>query len=73
MPPVLHVALDELPARCTQEVFARQVGPRDRESHHVLELIPKPERAARLVISSPGPEAGADILIEQPAIHQHVE
>ena len=73
VPPVLHVAFDELPAGGAQQVLARQVRPRQQQRHHVLQLIAEAEGAARLVVAGARPEPAADGLIEQPAVHQHVE
>ena len=49
MPPVLHVALDELPRRRAQQVRATQVRPRVQQRQHVLQLIAEAKGAARLV------------------------
>ena len=73
VPPVLHVAFDELPAGGAQQVRARQVGPREQQRHHVLQLIAEAERAARLVVAGARPQPAAHVLVEQPAVHQHVE
>ena len=49
VPPMLHVAFLELMAARAHEVRARLLGGGDRERHHVLELVAKSVRAARLV------------------------
>ena len=49
MPPVLDVALNELPCGGPQQLRACDVSLRHRERHHVLELIAKAIRAARLI------------------------
>jgi hypothetical protein len=72
VPPVLDVALDELPGRSAQQMLAREIGPREQQRHHVLQLIAKPERAAGLVVPAACPEATAHGLIEQPAIEQEI-
>ena len=50
-----------------------EVGPREAERHHVLELIAEAIRASRLLISRACPHPAAQILVQQPAIHDHVE
>ena len=72
MPPVLDVALDELPRGGPQYLRARDVSLRDRERHHVLELIAKAIRAARLIKRRARPDATGERLIEQPAIEHNV-
>jgi len=39
VPPVLHVALDELPPGGAQQMRPGEVWPRQQDRHHVLELI----------------------------------
>jgi hypothetical protein len=73
VPPVLHVAFDELPAGGPQQVRARQIRPREGQRQDVLQLIAEAEGAAGLVVPGPRPHAAAHGLIEQPPIHQHVE
>ena len=73
VPPVLHVAFDELPCRGAQQVLARKVRTRERQRHHVLQLIAKAVCAAGLVVSAARPEPAADRLIQQPAVDQRVE
>ena len=73
VPPVLHVAFDELPAGGAQEVLARQVGPREGQRHHVLQLVAEAEGAAGLVVAAARPEPAADGLVEQPPVHQRIE
>ena len=73
VPPVLDVALDELPAGAAQQVGAGQVGPRRAQRQHVLELIAEAERAARLEVARSRIHPAAERLIEQPGVHHHVE
>jgi hypothetical protein len=73
MPPVLHIALDELPRGGALLVGAGQLRLRGGERQHVLQLIAKAEGAARLVEAGAGPDAARQRLIEQPAIDQQVE
>ncbi|KAG1184038.1 hypothetical protein G6F35_015198 [Rhizopus arrhizus] len=55
VPPMQHVALHELLGRAAQQVGARQLGARDRQRHHVLQLVPEAVRAARLVMATACP------------------
>ena len=48
VPPVLHVALDELARGAAQQMLSRQLRPRQGERHHVLKLVAEPVRAAGL-------------------------
>ena len=48
-------------------------GRASSERHHVLQLIAEAEGAARLVVAAARPQPAADVLIEQPPVHQHVE
>ena len=73
MPPVLHVPLDELPRRGVQEVRAAQIRPRVHQREHVLELIAEAEGAAGLVGAAARPDAAAQRLVQQPAIHDEIE
>ena len=73
VPPVLHVPLAELPRRRPQEVLAHQLRPRQRERHRVLELIAEPEGAAGLVVAGARPHPAAQVLVEEPAVHEDVE
>ena len=73
MPPVLDVAFDELPRRGQQQMRAAEIRPRVEQRQHVLQLIAEAERAARLVRAAPRPDAAAERLIQQPAIHDQVE
>src|ERR1019366_1749526 len=73
MPPVLHVAFDEL-ARCrAQQMLANQRRLGMHERHHVLQLIAKAEGAARLIERGATPQARADELIEQPSVGKRVD
>jgi hypothetical protein len=57
MPPVLHVAFDELPRRCAQNVLSSDVRIGVHERHHVLQLISEAVSSARLVERRPRPHA----------------
>jgi hypothetical protein len=72
MPPVLDVALNELP-RCGPENLRPCHGSlRHHERHNVLELIAKAVRAICLIQPRSRPDAAGKGLIEQPAVEQHV-
>ena len=73
MPPVLHVALDELPRRGVHQLRAAEVGPHVEQRQHVLQLIAEPEGAAGLIRTAPRPDAARQRLIEQPAIDDQIE
>ncbi len=61
--------------RAARSIWAlRQIGPRERERHHVLQLIAEAVRAARLVVAAPRVHRpAAHVLVEQPAVDEHVE
>jgi hypothetical protein len=63
VPPVLDVALLELPRRRAQQVLPCQLGLGDGERHHVLKLIAKPVRAAGLIERRPRPHATGQRLV----------
>ena len=72
MPPVLHVAFDEL-ARGAQQVLAQRAWVRaDGERHDVLELVAEAVGAARLVEGRARPHAAGERLVEQPAVQHEV-
>ena len=73
VPPVLDVAFDELVAGRPQQVLAGEVRPGERERHRVLELVAEAERPAGLVVAGPRPQPAAQVLVEEPAVHQQVE
>ena len=71
-PPMLHVALDELPRRRAQQVRARHRRPRCDERHAVLQLVAEAIGAARLVECRASPDAAGQRLIQQPAVQHDV-
>ena len=73
MPPVLDIALDELPARGQQQMGAVQVGACIDQGHHVLELIAEADRAAGLVVAGAAPQARTHRLVQQPPVDDQVE
>ena len=72
MPPVLYVSLDVLAACGKQEMFARQRRRGIHESQRILELIPEPECAPRLIEAGTTPHAAAQALVQQPAIEKEI-
>ena len=71
-PPMLEIALDELPRRCAQDVLARQLGPRHGERHDILKLVAETIGAAGLIESRTRPIAARQGLVEQRAVQQDV-
>ena len=72
MPPMLDIALNELPCGSPQQLRTRDVSFRHRERHYVLELITKAIRTAGLIKRRSRPDATRQRLIEQPAVEQNV-
>jgi hypothetical protein len=70
---MLNVALDELPAGGSEQMRPGELGPRQQHRHHVLQLIAEAEGSARLVVARPRPQTAADVLVNEPPVHQHVE
>ena len=73
VPPVLNVPLHELARGRSQEVLAREVRPREHERQHVLELVAKAIRTARLGVAGARPDTARQILVEEPPVNQEVE
>ena len=73
MPPVLHVALDELAARAAQQLLAHERRRGVHQRHRVLQLVAEAEGAARLVVAAARPQPAREGLVQQPAVGQHVE
>ena len=73
VPPVLHVALDELAAGAAQQVLAQELGLGVHQRHPVLQLVAEAECAAGLVVAAAGPHAAGDGLVHQPAVGQQVQ
>ena len=73
MPPVLHVALDELPAGREHEVLAQEIGATERQRHDVLDLVAEANGPPGLIETRSSPQARADRLVEQPAVHHEIE
>jgi hypothetical protein len=73
VPPVLHVALAELPRGGEQQLGAQQRWVDDSERHRVLQLVAEADRAARLVVARARPDAAGQRLVDQPAVQHDVE
>ena len=72
MPPVLHIAFDELTPRGAYQMLAGDIAFRDRHGHHVLQLIAETVGSAELIEPGPGPDAAGKRLVEQPAIQDQI-
>src|SRR4029079_18095653 len=73
MPPVLHVALDELTRRAQDEMCTAEIRPRIQQRQNVLHLVAESEGASRLVRAAARPDATTERLVRQPPIHQKIE
>ena len=73
MPPMLHVAFDELPRRHVEQMGAAQLRLGGEQRQHVLQLIAESERAAGLIRSAPRPEPAAQRLADQPPVDDEIE
>ena len=73
MPPVLHVAFDELARGGEHDMGAAEIRPRIQQRQRVLQLIAESERAAWLVRPTARPDPATERLIQQPAVHQQIE
>ena len=73
VPPVLHVALRELPRGAAEQLLAGQPGCGMEQRHGVLQLIAKPVGASGLVIAAAGPEPAGEGLVNQPAVGEHIQ
>ena len=71
-PPVLHVAVDELPRRSAKQMLARQIGTSGGERHAILQLVAKAIGAAGLIEGGARPDTAGERLIEQPAVEHDV-
>ena len=62
-PPMLDVALDELPGGRAQQMLARYGRLRGGKCHAVLQLVAKAVSTARLIEPRAGPDAAGQRLI----------
>ena len=69
---MLDVSLDELAAGGAEKMLAEQAGLGVDNGHRVLQLIPKTERAARLIEPGARPHPAGQGLVDQPAVGQEI-
>src|SRR5271170_2793153 len=71
-PPVLNIALRELPRGGAQQMLPDQTALRYGQRHHVLKLIPKAVSTACLIKCGSGQDPARQGLVEQPTVEQDV-
>src|SRR5512145_1824994 len=54
-------------------MLPRELWPHQSECHDVLELVSKSVGATRLEVARTRPDTAAEILIEEPAVHEQIE
>src|SRR5205807_833888 len=72
VPPVQHVTFWELARGGLQNLRARYLRLRVNQRHHVLQLVAKTKRPARLIESRSSADTARQGLIEQPTIDQSI-
>src|SRR5690606_13315950 len=73
MPPVLHVALEELSARGAEEVFTRRPGSGVEEGGGVLQLVAESVGPAGLIVPTAAPITTGESLVLEPAVHEKIQ
>ena len=73
VPPVLDIALLELPCRRSQDLRPRLCRSAVDQGHHILQLISKAVRPTGLVERGAGPNAASQDLINKPAVEHQVD
>ena len=73
VPPVLNVALFELPGRRPQDLRAGLVRSAVDNRHRILKLVAEPICPARLVETRSCPHPAGERLIQQPSVQQQIE
>ena len=73
MPPVQHVAFDELVRGVEQDLLPRERRIHGEERQRVLELIAESECAAGLIEGRARPQPAGQRLIGEPAVHHQVD
>jgi len=68
-----HDLIGIFPASGPEDVRPEEVRPREGKGHRVLELVPEAEGASRLIEAGPRPEPAAQVLVQEPAVHQEIE
>src|SRR5688572_21812597 len=71
-PPMLNIALDELPRRRPEQMLARHRRAHGGERHAVLQLIAEAIGSARLIEGRAGPDAASERLIEEPSVQHDI-
>src|SRR5207245_10944251 len=67
------VTFEDTPTRRTEEGRAEEVRARQGEGHRIRELTPEAEGTPRLIEAGPRPEPAAQVLVQEPAVHEEVE
>lgn len=57
---MLDIAFLKLPGGAEEELLAREMRFGMDEGHRILQLIAESERATRLIVSAPGPQAAGE-------------
>jgi len=73
VPPVQNVSILELVGGALQEVRSHTCRGHVREAQHILQLVPKTDRPARLVEAATRKQARSKRLIEEPAVQHQVK
>jgi len=73
VPPVQNISILELVGSARQKVRSQTCRGHVREAQHVLQLVPKADRPARLVEAATRKQARSKRLIEEPAIQHQVK
>ncbi len=73
MPPVQHVAFDELLTCVADDLCSCDVGADANERGRILQLVAKTKGPARLIIRRSTPHPAAQVLVRQPAIHDQID
>src|SRR5687768_8505550 len=72
VPPMLDIALLELPRRRSQDLRTRLCRSAVDQGHHILQLVSKAIRSAGLVKRGACPNAASQYLINEPTVEHHV-
>src|SRR6185437_910165 len=72
MPPMLHVAFNELPSRRAKQLRASHVASCDAQGQDVLKLISETVCSAQLIEGGPRPHAARKRLIQEPSVQQNI-
>ena len=72
MPPVLHIALDELMRCRAEQVLTGELATRNDQRDHVLQLVAESVRSASLVEGRSRPQPAGEGLVDEPAVQHDV-